>query len=405
MNIKDIRLKSGMNKYEVNNLISNWLLLEDDIYLGNNYKHNWKCKCGGIIQDRMWMNIRKNESCKCKTCAKNIIEDRYRNEVEDNVGYKYIKRYKSGDMLLSGKVASVPYILIKHEYCGYEYETSVSSFTNGGCRCGKCCQKYENSFAYHIEVELGEPLEKYWDFEKNTVNPYHIYKNSGLKVWIKCQNEEINKLNGLKKKDYHLSYEVICSSFTCGKRRCSYCRKFKIHPYDSFGYYHFDKVLSWHPDNEISPFRVACGTIKKYKFICEQCKNEWLAAVGNVHKQDQWCPICASSKGERKVKAWLEVNNINYIHQVKYNNLIGLGGSALSYDFYLPEQNILIEYQGEYHDGSVRNQSSQEFKRQQEHDKRKREYAKGNGIKLLEIWYYDFDNVENILEREILQYE
>lgn len=36
-----------------------------------------------------------------------------------------------------------------------------------------------------------------------------------------------------------------------------------------------------------------------------------------------------------------------------------------------------------------------------EHDKRKREYAKSHGYKLLEIWYYDYNNIEEILNREL----
>ena len=31
--------------------------------------------------------------------------------------------------------------------------------------------KYEQSFGYYIEVELGLDINKIWNFEKNTVNP------------------------------------------------------------------------------------------------------------------------------------------------------------------------------------------------------------------------------------------
>ena len=34
MSIKDIKLRKGMSRDEVNNLIGEWLTLEDDIYLG-----------------------------------------------------------------------------------------------------------------------------------------------------------------------------------------------------------------------------------------------------------------------------------------------------------------------------------------------------------------------------------
>ncbi|CCL55131.1 hypothetical protein ACKTJW_003212 [Clostridioides difficile] len=72
-------------------------------------------------------------------------------------------------------------------------------------------------------------------------------------------------------------------------------------------------------------------------------------------------------------------------------------------DFILPKLNIWIEYNGEFHDGSLTNsyQTEEQYEKQQEHDRKKREYAKNNGYKLLEIWYWDFDNIEEILDREI----
>jgi len=73
----------------------------------------------------------------------------------------------------------------------------------------------------------------------------------------------------------------------------------------------------------------------------------------------------------------------------------------LSYDFYLSHYNLLIEYQGNFHDGSNGEYTQINLENQQEHDRRKREYAKDNNIKLLEIWYWDFDNIEKILKKEL----
>lgn len=39
-------------------------------------------------------------------------------------------------------------------------------------------------------------LDKYWDWDKNELNPYEISYGSHKRVWIKCRN-----------KDYHNSYE------------------------------------------------------------------------------------------------------------------------------------------------------------------------------------------------------
>jgi len=69
----------------------------------------------------------------------------------------------------------------------------------------------------------------------------------------------------------------------------------------------------------------------------------------------------------------------------------------------LYERNLLIEYQGEFHDGNTRKQTKKDIARQQEHDRRKQEYAQRNEIKLLEIWYQDFDHIEEILKENILR--
>ena len=68
----------------------------------------------------------------------------------------------------------------------------------------------------------------------------------------------------------------------------------------------------------------------------------------------------------------------------------------------MPDYHILIEAQGKQHEQPIKYFGGHEhFKIQQEHDKRKREYAEKNGYKLLEIWYYDYDKIEEILSREL----
>ena len=84
---------------------------------------------------------------------------------------------------------------------------------------------------------------------------------------------------------------------------------------------------------------------------------------------------------------------------------MGVGGKTLPYDFYLPEYNLLIEYQGEFHDGTAYRkglQTKNEYLDRIEHDKRKRVYAIKNNIKLIEIWYWDFNKIDEILTNILL---
>ncbi|MGL5381851.1 zinc-ribbon domain-containing protein [Clostridium sp.] len=254
----------------------------------------------------------------------------------------------------------------------------------------------KDSFAqYHIDNTDPDFLEKYWDYEKNTVNPWEISpKSNRNKVWIKCQE-----------KDYHSSYETKCNDFT-GGNRCPYCSKRtgKLHKLDSFGYHHFDKVMSWHPDNDISPFRVTVNNGSKYKFICEKCNAVFEKVISKITGRDEWCPNCSSSKGEKRVSKWLIENNINYIYdEAHFEDLLSDLGNPLRPDFILPEHKVWIEYDGEFHFKKVTGSYGKDFdyKKQQYHDKLKDEYAKKHGYKMIRIPYWEFDNIEKILNNKI----
>ena len=133
---------------------------------------------------------------------------------------------------------------------------------------------------------------------------------------------------------------------------------------------------------------------------CKICGYEW-APIAKSLLHGTGCPNCSLSHGERTIAQYLNSYNIKYIQQKTFENLVGIGNCALSYDFYIPLYNLLIEYQGEYHDGTVPTQTEFDFLRQQEHDKRKRNYAKTHNIQLLEIWYWDFDRIYEILNNTL----
>lgn len=136
---------------------------------------------------------------------------------------------------------------------------------------------------------------------------------------------------------------------------------------------------------------------------CLKCSYEWETTPSILTNNKSGCPRCSESKGEKEIDKYLVQYNIKYEIQKDFEGLLGIGNGLLSYDFYLPTYNLLIEYQGEYHDGTVNKkmQSEEKLKKQQEHDRRKREYAEKNNIQLLEIWYWDFDKIENILIKEL----
>ena len=173
---------------------------------------------------------------------------------------------------------------------------------------------------------------------------------------------------------------------------------------DSFGALYPEKAKYWSPNNKKSPFEVTPKSNYKYKFICEKCDNEFERSLSDMNRNDTGvvCRRCQGSKLETKTKHILDKYNVKYEREKTFDNLYGLKNRLLRFDFYLPDYNLLIECQGEQHESWQKTWMSKEgFKRQLEHDKRKREYAENNNINLLEIWYYDIDDIEEILNRVI----
>lgn len=113
----------------------------------------------------------------------------------------------------------------------------------------------------------------------------------------------------------------------------------------------------------------------------------------NNHRFGNGCPVCNESKGERKIRLWLEENNINFEPQHKFDDCKNI--LPLPFDFYLPDYNTCIEYNGLQHYKIVTYFGGNDgFKQRQINDKLKMEYCNNNNIPLLIIKYND-----NILKR------
>lgn len=74
---------------------------------------------------------------------------------------------------------------------------------------------------------------------------------------------------------------------------------------------------------------------------------EFLFKALNVIYRKQGCPMCKKSKGELLIEKILISNNINYIKQKTFNGCYNK--RKLPFDFYLPEFNMCIEYDGVQH--------------------------------------------------------
>lgn len=129
------------------------------------------------------------------------------------------------------------------------------------------------------------------------------------------------------------------------------------------------------------------------KIICP--KHGVFQQLAKHHYNYGSCPVCLETSGEQAVRLFLEKHNIEFIYQ--YKNKECYNKYLLSFDFYLPEYNTVIEYQGiQHYVQKAFGKTIEEFLEQQKRDQIKRVFCKKNNIQEIEISY--LQNVEKVLE-------
>jgi hypothetical protein len=126
------------------------------------------------------------------------------------------------------------------------------------------------------------------------------------------------------------------------------------------------------------------GGKKEVIIICE--KHGEFRQTPNNHQRGNGCPNCNSSKGEMLIVKYLTDNNIEFEQQYTFEGL--RMKRKLKCDFYLPNHNSIIEFNGSQHYIPVERFGGEEgLIRTQNSDDLKRKFCFENEIKLLEIKY------------------
>jgi UDP-N-acetylglucosamine 2-epimerase (non-hydrolysing) len=114
-----------------------------------------------------------------------------------------------------------------------------------------------------------------------------------------------------------------------------------------------------------------------------------------------WCPTCnKESKGEKEISRTLNELNVNYIREYMFDDCRGKE-QPLPFDFYLPDYNCCIEYDGEQHflyreTGIFENK----LEKIKEYEIIKNNYCRDNNIKLIRIPYGFIKKLKKILSIE-----
>lgn len=127
----------------------------------------------------------------------------------------------------------------------------------------------------------------------------------------------------------------------------------------------------------------------KYHCLCDCGNTVDIVAQSLRDGVTQSCGCITTSIGEDNIQKILLKNNIEFIREYKFSDL-----GLFRYDFYLPNNNRLIEFDGRQHYSSSSLWDDKEsFEIRQQRDKIKNEYAKNHNIDLVRIPYIERDTI------------
>ena len=147
---------------------------------------------------------------------------------------------------------------------------------------------------------------------------------------------------------------------------------------------------------------VSLASISPRKYLCDcECGGQAIVQPGNLKDGHTQSCGCISSLGQEKINVYLTSHHIHF--KPEYCVAIGGFNGLARYDFAILNEydnaKILIEYHGRQHYEVAHswNDSEDELLERQRKDALKRQWAKENNIPLYEIPYWEFENIELIL--------
>lgn len=216
----------------------------------------------------------------------------------------------------------------------------------------------------------------------------HVQPNGSFKVTVDCLCDCGNKVNVLlhRLKTFHTT--------SCG---CYHQEKLN-EPKEILIGKKFGKLLVLSEINE---------NVKRTTWLCKcDCGNETSATTSSLKTGRKQSCGCLISKAENDFKNFL--NNNNYYFKSQYRIKECKDKRTLPFDFAIFKDSdykdllMLVELQGEQHYYPFTfNNESKEIKNKNlqnriRKDNLKRQYCKDNNIPLLEVKYFQFENMENV---------
>lgn len=282
--------------------------------------------------------------------------------------------------------------------CGKTYKMGIEDRVLKGENYHGCkyCKSRELDNDNNLLVRYPE-IVKYWDYERNGDDrPEYHFPNTDDKAWFHCYNKKFRPHSF-----YAPIQSVVQNLKKSNKPGCNVCSlTVLVSGINDLATVCQDRGLDlledWDYENngDKTPNNTKAGGLIEINWVCHICGHKWKRTV-HERLRGYGCPACNTSRAERLIQCILKKWKIPFKIEYSFTDNI----TSYPFDFYIPSQRILIEYDGIQHFKSIPffNRSIP-FRERVRRDNIKNVCAFNEGYSLLRIPYIyaPEDNKEDI---------
>ena len=340
-------------------------------YINNNTKVKIICPINGIFEQQPKRHLEGRESKNKRLENKQNFIERANKKFNFKFDYSLVEYENNDDK----------FIIICPIHGKFEQKTT--NHLNSKCGCGDCYKdncntkkvlKEETTKEEKVKIKINRKelfFKRFFEIHGDKYD-YSIteFKNSNDKVKIICREHGI--------------FEQKASAHTSGQG-CMECRLEKRRTgLDVFLSRCFEIHGNKYDYSLITEYK---NTLTKLDIICKKHGVFKMTPSHHVNRK-QGCPICSESIGEMIINNCLENKCLEFKREFKFKDCLHI--KELRFDFYIPKDNICIEYQGKQHYEPIDHFGGlDKFNELIKRDKIKKEYCENNNILLIIIKYDD----------------
>lgn len=283
------------------------------------------------------------------------------------------------------------------DICGKEYERSMKQYNNRPdktiCICKDCKAKKLNmdSRIERAEKQFNAIIEvcNQKDYELLMSKSEFIDKYVNIDTHIDFLCRKHGKQNLTIREFLRAKRCHLCSREELGNDRRHTSEYIK------------SVIESYNGNKWLNPEEYIGALVKNLKIKCGLCGQVYITSF-NAYSTDStsqrkcFSCSCRESKGEVIIRNFLEDNNIFFEREKLFNDCRDI--KPLPFDFYLPNYNLCIEFDGQHH---FENRGFGNLEVTKRHDEMKNQYCKEHNINLLRIPYWQGSKINEILFKQL----